>query len=67
MKLGDEDATSLAKWNALMRAGTEGMRTVGLPGVAVNRVYRMFVNQAGEIQPWALVGGEPEERNNGDQ
>lgn len=59
-RASDSEADALQKWNAAVRAASEGMRIVGLPGVQANRLYRIFINETGNIDPWYLVGGEPE-------
>lgn len=59
-RASDSEAEAMQKWNAAVRAASEGMRIVGLPGVQANRLYRIFVNETGGIDPWYLVGGEPE-------
>jgi hypothetical protein len=59
-RASDSEADAMQKWNAAVRAASEGMRIVGLPGVQANRLYRIFINETGSIDPWYLVGGEPE-------
>jgi hypothetical protein len=59
-RVTDSETEAMDKWNAAVRATSEGMRLVGLPGVQVNRLYRIFVNETGTVDPWYLVGGRPE-------
>lgn len=60
-RIFDADTEPEVKWNSAVRAATEGMRIMGLPGVQAQRVYRMFVNDTGGFDPWEFVGGGPKE------